>query len=134
MNPMGYGIFLIRRPKLNNAPGWHYAVMSQSVVVADCVDIIDLDGSGAIRHGSSIEEWEQGLEHEPVSECPPSEILAAEQRMRDAIDEGRGYHLLENNCEHFARWTVAGVRESHQVRAVVGVALLIGVAFLMAQG
>jgi hypothetical protein len=32
------------------------------------------------------------------------------------------YHVLFNNCEHFARWCATGRRESRQVRGAAGVA------------
>ena len=42
------------------------------------------------------------------------------------------YNAAGNNCEHFARYIATGKRESHQVRAVGFVGVLIGLAWAAA--
>ena len=41
----------------------------------------------------------------------PEETIA---RAKQCLGTG-GYHLLDNNCEHFALWCKTGISESHQV-------------------
>ncbi|MCA9240366.1 MAG: lecithin retinol acyltransferase family protein [Planctomycetales bacterium] len=65
----------------------------------------------------SLEEFCEGrtarvLEY---AECDPAPEVAC--RALDRVGE-KGYHLLENNCEHFATWCKTGRNESAQVRVV----------------
>jgi len=122
-----YGIHLIRRGKIVG-PGWHYGVLSVGVVSLG-EDIIDLNRGGEVRHWTSLEVWAKGREFQRAATCARDDIDGALARMRAAIDDGAGYHLLQNNCEHFARWIVtrnrASFQVSHTVLALAGIALLI---------
>jgi hypothetical protein len=61
------------------------------------------------------------IEDEPNSIC---RLIAA--------CENPLYNTAANNCEHFARYVATGKRESHQVRAVGFVGVLIGLAWASA--
>lgn len=71
--------------------------------------------------GGTVQVWPYGTR------------LSAEEtvtRARSRLGE-TGYHLIANNCEHFARWCAAGEHASIQVEvatSTVGVAALVGFA------
>ncbi|PIX17870.1 hypothetical protein CO110_00130 [Candidatus Desantisbacteria bacterium CG_4_9_14_3_um_filter_40_11] len=58
---------------------------------------------------------------ETIGKVKDSEIENAKIRIRKAI-KNPSYNLFGNNCEHFARYVVAGIRESKQLQTAVGVA------------
>lgn len=47
-------------------------------------------------------------------QLPPEEVVA---RARSCLGQ-RGYNLIHNNCESFARWCVVGVHRSYQIEAL----------------
>ncbi len=56
-----------------------------------------------------------------VSTEPPAEFSADEIAARALAHVGRdGYHLVVDNCEHFATWCATGRRASRQVDIVMG--------------
>jgi hypothetical protein len=79
----------------------------------------------------------RGLRRGPVEEIPllrfsrgrPIRVRIGElgwksrpeiaRRARSRLGENR-YHLLRNNCEHFAEWCVRGQHRSYQVDALLG--------------
>jgi hypothetical protein len=58
---------------------------------------------------------------------------SAVQRLIEACGRPE-YHLVGNNCEHFARHIATGVRESQQVQIFGLISILLGVAFAAARG
>lgn len=98
--------------------------------------------AGAQIRRTSSEEFCRGgkVEIRVYQQClPPDEVIAhAESKLGDA-----GYHLVFNNCEHFARWCVTGKHSSGQVNgaaagtgtaAVTGGAAAGGVGVVAAGG
>ena len=64
--------------------------------------------------------------------------IEREQAVRRALSDlktksDRAYHLIKNNCEHFANWVQKGVRESRQVKNA-GRASIVGGASIAAIG
>lgn len=102
---------------------WHHGI--------DCGDgsVIHLAGEPLRRRDArvtrtSAEEFSRGgrveIVHHAVS-CEPELVL---ERASDHLGE-TGYHLLRNNCEHFAHWCKTGVSYSKQVvRGAAGVAVV----------
>lgn len=101
----------------------------------DCGDgtVIHYTGRPWQRNRSSaIERWPIGefsrgrevltRSYEGEFRYPPDEVVA---RAESRLGEDR-YDLVRNNCEHFARWCVAGEMRSAQV-ATVGLTLGLGV-------
>jgi len=125
------GIYRVRRGKLGG-PGQHYGVLSVGVLAAGVAEVFDLGPKGFER--SSIEGWAHGKNVEVVDQCPDHELPVALGRLRDAVEAGRGYHLWNNNCEHFATWVVVGVHKSAQVDGVADVLVVVGVTALVAGG
>lgn len=125
------GIYRLRRRKLGG-PGLHYGVLSVDILAAGVAEVIDLGPKGLGRSG--IQEWAHGKDVEVVGQCPDGEIQIALGRLRDAVENGRGYHLWNNNCEHFATWIVVGVHKSAQVDGVADVLMVVGITALVAGG
>ena len=46
-----------------------------------------------------------------------TDISDAKKRLNKVLSKPRRYHLLENNCEHFANYVVQGVKVSGQVKS-----------------
>lgn len=66
---------------------------------------------------SSMEEFAQGghveVDHQYKKRFTPTEII---ERATEKIgSELGGYHLIDNNCEHFATWCVTGKGQSRQI-------------------
>jgi hypothetical protein len=59
------------------------------------------------------------------------DVLIARRRLL-AVCSKPLYRVIDNNCEHFARYVATGKRESHQVQAVGFVGVLIGLAWAAA--
>jgi len=62
--------------------------------------------------------WEEFAVGSPVSVRPYDQRLSVEDTMRNAESRvgSLGYHLVRNNCEHFAAWCATGRAVSSQVR------------------
>lgn len=125
------GIYRVRRRKLRG-PALHYGVLSVGVLDPGVVEVIDLDRKGFGRR--DLQEWAHGKDVEVVGQCPDHEIPTALARLREAIENGGGYRLFRNNCEHFATWVVAGVRRSAQVDGVADVLVVAGVTAAVVGG
>jgi len=57
----------------------------------------------------------------PAADTYPVEAVI--QRAHECL--GQAYHLLKNNCEHFATWCKTGLAKSGQVRTVLGRVILV---------
>jgi hypothetical protein len=74
--------------------------------------------SGAMIRRSSIEEFSCGAEiqvRDYGARLSREETMA---RAESAVGQS-GYHLIFDNCEHFARWCATGEYESEQVQVAV---------------
>lgn len=69
--------------------------------------------------GGTFRTFSEMLDHlrtnTPYHLYSPEETV---QRARSRLKEAE-YHLLTNNCEHFAIWCKTGIHESHQVEALI---------------
>lgn len=96
---------------------WHHGI--------DC-------GDGTVIHytGEPIEKLDARIRRTPLegflrggrlrtvkyrSASDPETVV---QRAQSRLGEGM-YHLVSNNCEHFAHWCKTGLSESGQVRKVI---------------
>ena len=93
---------------------WHHGI--------DCGDGTVIHYTGELLHHrnasvrrTTMAEFAKGGKIEAVAHethhAPEAVIERAESRRGEA-----GYHLLANNCEHFAEWCMTGSAESSQVR------------------
>ncbi len=86
----------------------------------DCGDgtVIHYNGGwGTVRRVERT-SWESFADGAPVFVRPHRHALAPEEIVRNAESRlgSRGYHLVRNNCEHFATWSATGSAASRQVR------------------
>ncbi len=65
--------------------------------------------------GKLIKDAVQAIKGARYHLYSPEETIA---RARSRLGEDR-YHLVVNNCEHFAIWCKTGISESHQVNALL---------------
>lgn len=72
------------------------------------------------------------IRHEPIADTGFWSVhlrigdeAAAIQRLAQACINPR-YHVIGNNCEHFARYIATGVRESKQLQAFGVLGMLVG--------
>jgi hypothetical protein len=84
----------------------HYAGKSSDLIKIGPIARTTLE---AFADKSEIEvvEYDEALSREEI-------ISRAKSRLHED-----GYHILWNNCEHFATWCMTGNSESKQVRAFV---------------
>ncbi|WP_225977447.1 lecithin retinol acyltransferase family protein [Nostoc sp. CENA543] len=86
----------------------------------DCGDgtVIHYTEEGVLR--VALHEFSQGEEihkrHYEHSYSPDIVIWLAESRLGE-----REYHLVFNNCEHFANWCKTGRGESEQVKPILDI-------------
>jgi len=73
--------------------------------IAAAVRIVDIDDFA----------WGDDIRVRTYGRCDEPDVIV--ERAESMIGES-GYHLLANNCEHFATWWMTGQHESAQVRAV----------------
>lgn len=118
MNALSVGDFLLR-PKLLGVT--HVGVWM---------------GGGAVFHNapdrgehiSSVAEFAKG---EPVRIQPKNaDPLTVVGRVRAKLSRPREYDPISNNCEHSANEVVTGHPFSDQLRAVVAIVVVIGVAWV----
>ncbi len=90
-----------------------------SVVHARPDDFRNPFGGGRVVR-TSLAEFAEGrtvrVRYEPPAAFPPEEVA---DRALAHVDRA-GYHLVVDNCEHFATWCATGRRESRQVDIVLG--------------
>lgn len=88
--------------------------------------VVDFSGvdagktAGAIRI-VDIDDFAGGevIRVRPYGRCDEPDVIV--ERAESMIGKS-GYHLLANNCEHFATWCMTGQHDSAQVQAVASVA------------
>lgn len=76
---------------------------------------------------TSMGEFARGGMIEVVREegaLPPEEVV---ERALGRLGR-HGYHLIWNNCEHFARWCVTGAHRSGQVERMARHGIMVGLA------
>jgi hypothetical protein len=90
-----------------------------TVVHARPADFRNPFGGGRVMR-TSLAEFAEGrtvrVRNEPPAAFPPEEVA---DRALAHVDRA-GYHLVVDNCEHFATWCATGRRESRQVDIVLG--------------
>ena len=128
MPSQGYpdGIFLVRRQ--SELPGIaHYGVMD----IGNCLNLYVTEGSIPVV----IDLTQAGIALRSTLDITPWELMgqaedeqAAAARLWEAIED-KTYRVLSNNCEHFARMVVGGIRESKQLQAY---SLLAGTMIVLA--
>lgn len=88
--------------------------------------LVDGTKSGAMIRRSSIEEFSRGAEvhlRDYGTRLSREETVARAESM---VGQS-GYHLMIDNCEHFARWCATGEYESEQVQVAVSATGVAGV-------
>jgi cell wall-associated NlpC family hydrolase len=79
----------------------------------------EINAENAIIHETTLEEFlkvgELKIDKKSKAQYSRKGIVG---RARSQIG-ARGYNLVFNNCEHFARWCTSGVSESKQVENAV---------------
>ncbi len=96
---------------------WHHGI--------DCGDGTAIHYSGsplkrsrAIVERVALDVFTKGRAIRLVQYDPAPSAEDVMQRAESRLEESR-YHLLFNNCEHFARWCMTGIAESKQVKSAV---------------
>jgi Lecithin retinol acyltransferase len=120
------------------AMGDHIRVPQYGILTHDGIDcgegrVVEYSKEQRCIRETSFEEFANGRRVSVVryrASYEPREVVA---RARSRVGE-REYHLVGNNCEHFATWCKAGRHQSRQVDATRGVliasAALAGLALL----
>ena len=121
---------------------WHHAIVVRCSSVLDTtVRLIHYAEPTAEStcKGTIVEEWvdlckQRGdlyrMEYRPRSVYSSDVVI---ERGRSRLGEVR-YNLLDNNCEHFARWCKTGVGKSEQVESLVATLKRIGHKSLVVMG
>jgi len=105
---------------------WHHGI--------DCGDGAVIHYSGELLHNKNacvqrtgMADFSKGgrIEVVPYSLCsdPDTVLKRAESRLGETA-----YHILTNNCEHFARWCKTGQPESPQILCALRAASVVCVA------
>jgi hypothetical protein len=87
---------------------------------------VDGTKSGAMIRRSPIEEFSCGTEVHVRHYGPRLSREQTVARAESMVGES-GYHLVFDNCEHFARWCATGEYESEQVQTAVSATAVAGV-------
>lgn len=105
---------------------WHYGVY------ADNGEVMVLAGPQREGRVGRVSIWEFAREGAVQIVNVPGQT-SLKETLRRALDaEGwTGYHLLTDNCEHFAMWCATGEKSSRQVK-VFTMAAVIGALFAAA--
>jgi len=87
----------------------------------------------AVVKQSSLEDFCRGCDPTPVH---PPDAYGDEVVVRRALSKlgCRDYHLLLNNCEHFATWCKTGRRRSRQVEGAARAGMVAGYATRLVAG
>lgn len=93
---------------------WHHGI--------DCGDGTVIHYSGELLHHkdasvrrSSMEQFARTGTLEVVEHATGYDAETVIQRAESRLGE-TGYHVIANNCEHFAEWCATGQSESSQIR------------------
>jgi hypothetical protein len=102
-----HGIYIGRRQVI------HYSGLSNNLI----------DKGQALIVRTPLQEFAGESEIEMVEYTPPPALFSKEkivERAKKRVGEGKGlYHVIKNNCEHFATWCVTDKRDSKQITSVV---------------
>jgi hypothetical protein len=83
----------------------------------------EINAENAVIHETTLEAFSKGgelkIDKKVKASYPREEIV---RRARKQIG-AKGYNLVFNNCEHFARWCKSGTSESKQVENVIAIAV-----------
>ncbi|GHV96646.1 hypothetical protein AGMMS50293_29660 [Spirochaetia bacterium] len=98
-----------------------YAGNNKVIHFAACGDS-EIKGENAVVHETTLPEFLKGgkarIDHDSESVFSRKETV---ERAYACIGQ-KGYNLVFNNCENFARWCKTGISRSTQVeKAVVGI-------------
>jgi hypothetical protein len=104
---------------------WHHGIDLGDGRVMHYSNAVGAWATGEVRV-SSWQRFSRGAPIELVryADCHPPELVIA--RARGRLGERR-YHLLRNNCEHFARWFKSGQAASTSALSVATVGGVVGV-------
>lgn len=104
----------------------------------DCGDgtVVHYNGSPLRRRDAAVartpvELFSRGGSVEIVQSCPQVHAEDVVRRALSRLGESL-YHLVWNNCEHFAWWCVTGEGRSHQVEKVAAGVITVGAAACLA--
>lgn len=104
----------------------------------DCGDgcVIHYNGSPLRRRGarvtrSTLAEFSRGSSTEVVHACPSDTADDVIERAMSRLGESL-YHLVWNNCEHFAWWCLTGKSRSRQVERVAAGVVTVAAAACVA--
>lgn len=103
---------LAKRTKVGNPFAKHYGVYLRNCWGEELV--VDLNHEGGVRL-KSLAEFANGRGVSFEHALHGDELEASLTRLNKMCAQGE-YHLVNNNCEHFAREVVTGATESLQVQ------------------
>jgi len=102
----------------------HYGVYAGDGKVIHFAPMVgaEINAENAVIHETSLGNFLKGGRLE-IDKSIKAKFSGAKtvERARSQIG-AKGYDLIFNNCEHFARWCKSGLLESNQVDAVVNIA------------
>ena len=91
---------------------WHYAIVNYVDIDDNIISLIHFQ-SGGTSDWMSVVETTLRMDEGPVwlvelleSDCVPAKKVL--KRAWSKIDDEVPYHILQNNCEHFAMWCKTG--------------------------
>jgi len=108
---------LISRPKLAGLPGRHFGVAVEYDLGA--AEVFDLT-RGIGMQARSFEEFRQGRRYRvELTLVDELDVADAQDRLVEVLEERdpHRYHAIDRNCEHVARYVIAGRQQSSQVQA-----------------
>lgn len=125
MPELSQGLYLLRQ--YSSAKGVHHFGI---------LDVGNLLGYQVVRDHVVVHLTHPTVRTDWLSATGQWEVLAqikdvqgALARLRHALNHPC-YDVMFNNCEHFARYVATGVRESRQVKDILTIAGIVGVAVL----
>lgn len=97
---------------------WHHGIDCGDGTVIHFTDVRPQKANGTIQR-TPFAEFEHGVRAEVVGygDCDAPDLVL--ERAFSLLGAA-GYHLIEHNCEHFARWCKTGRDESGQVIVALG--------------
>lgn len=117
------GIFLVKKPSVKIPLADHYGVLvagnplMQFGIPSYEPVIIHRTPEMRVETAESTGAWQM------VDEVPPDQTYSAISRATEVFGEP-GWSVLNNNCEHTARYITSGEKKSTQVENFFAIALL----------
>lgn len=123
------GMHLLSRRSREKGDVEHYAIGIAGIVAR----VVGFSGPVVIELSPSGWTIEQFMSTAGWRLCATtSDEGMAVQRLNAVLSSNLRYDVIQNNCEHVARFVVLGVRESKQMQAVAGVILVAGLLGVVA--